>query len=67
MLSYNPETLIAVAAYVQREYGYSGYRIQPNRDTILGNGEFIVTHTDGSEFRVNADRDGNAYTVLEKD
>lgn len=59
----DPEALGAVCAYVQREYGLTGYHIG-----IEGMGRFvccIVRHSDGSEFRLLADRWGNVENVQE--
>jgi hypothetical protein len=61
--SYSPDALMAAAAYVQREYGVTGYRIEPRGASLLGGGLFCVHHSDGSTFLVQADRFGNANTV----
>lgn len=59
MQSFNPDTLSGVASYISHEYGMTGYRITPESSTLRGDGFFTVSHFDGSEFRVMADRWGN--------
>lgn len=62
MDSFKPGTLSTIAAYVDSEYGSSGYRIMP-----LAAGRhvasFQVMHSDGSRFEVMADEWGNAETL----
>ena len=58
-----PDVLITAAAYVQREYGYTGYRLGVYAASWTGrSGIFEVKATDGSRFYVHADEYGNART-----
>lgn len=55
----SPDTMIAAAAHVEREYGYSGYRLGCETALVFGGGIFAVRASDGGEFRLFADRYGN--------
>jgi hypothetical protein len=58
----DPETMMAVGAYVPREYGYAGYGVRViagDRSGALCN----VSHADGSSFLLWADRYGNVGRV----
>lgn len=54
-----PDAMIAAAAHVEREYGSTGYLIGTEEGLNSGGGIFLVSHSDGSEFRLIADRYGN--------
>jgi hypothetical protein len=57
-----PDTMVAVGAHVTREYDMTGYLIQ----VVYGDGSgalFEVSHSDGSRFRLWADRWGNVERV----
>lgn len=58
----SPEAMIAAAAHVDREYGY-GYRIGIVTSNYTGGGLFCVRASDGSRFRVFADRYGNVERI----
>jgi len=57
-----PDQMMAVGAHVEREYGYTGYGVR----VLVGDRAgalFAVCHSDGSEFRLWADRWGNVARV----
>lgn len=62
----DPECFGAAASHVQREYGETGYRM-----ALEGCGGsravFRVSHFDGSEFRIMADRYGNVRRLPDLD
>lgn len=58
----SPDAMGAAASYVQREYGYSGYRIGLETGGYVG-GVFRVRCSDGGEFHLVADRWGNVTDV----
>lgn len=58
----DPETFVTAGGYVQREYGFTGYRMEAATER-RGSGIFNVRASDGSEFRIMADRYGNAATI----
>jgi len=60
----SPDAMIAVAAHVEREYGY-GYRIGVASSSWAGHGTFQVRASDGSRFRLFVDRYGNVARVPE--
>jgi hypothetical protein len=64
--SLNPEALASAARHVQREYGETGYSVAVEAG---GFGAVVLRAraSDGSEFRVWADRYGNARTLPDID
>lgn len=64
--SADPEALSAVASLVMRDYGYTGYTIAVEAGGYTRQ-VFRVRSSDGGEFRILADRYGNAWTLPERD
>jgi hypothetical protein len=58
----SPDAMIAAAAHVEREYGY-GYRIGCESGMYSGAGIFLVSCSDGGEFRLCADKWGNVDRI----
>jgi hypothetical protein len=59
-----PDAMGAAASYVEREYGY-GYSLGIVSSSWTGCGLFEVCSSDGSRFRIYADRYGNVARVPE--
>ncbi len=62
----NPEAVAAAARYITREYGETGYTMALEAGGF-GAVVFRGRSSDGGEFRVWADRYGNARTLPEID
>jgi hypothetical protein len=60
-----PDAMMAAAAHVERDYGHSGYSLGIISSSWTGSGLFEVSHSDGSRFRLYADRWGNVARVPE--
>ena len=62
----NPEAVAAAASHILREYGHAGYTMALEAGGF-GAVVFRARASDGGEFRVWADRYGNARTLPEID
>lgn len=63
----SPAAMAEAARYVEREYGETGYAIATEAASGTGKGVFRVSHFDGSEFRIMADRYGNVWRLPDLD
>ena len=59
MMAVTPGAMIGAAMHVEHEYGMSGYRLEVIAAGLLGEGEFLVSASDGSRFEIIVDRYGN--------
>jgi hypothetical protein len=66
VISVTPDQLHALAGHITREYGSYGYRIVDLENTSWSRTAATVRHADGSEFRLEVDREENVRLVPEE-